>query len=132
MSEGHRPEIERALRFIGDHLDRPISVAEVARAARLSQFHLHRVFHATLGESIGRFITRRRLELAALRLAYESDASITAIALDSGYSSSSNFSKAFAGYFGCSPTRVREPQLGLPASVGKLASLYGKDFRPAE
>jgi AraC-like DNA-binding protein len=46
------------------------------------------VFHATLGESIGRFITRRRLELAALRLAYEPDATITAIALDCGYSSS--------------------------------------------
>jgi AraC-like DNA-binding protein len=132
MSEGPRPEIERALRFIGEHLDRPISVAEVARAARLSPFHLHRVFHPTLGESIGRFITRRRLEQAALRLAYEPDATITEIALDSGYSSSSNFSKAFAGYFGCSPTRVREPELALPPSVGKLAALYGKDFRPEE
>jgi len=29
MSGAHRPEIERALRFIGDHLDRPISVAEL-------------------------------------------------------------------------------------------------------
>jgi len=132
MADGHRPEIERALRFIGEHLDRPISVAEVARASRLSEFHLHRVFHAALGESIGRFITRRRLELAALRLAYEPDISVTAIALDSGYSSSSNFSKAFAGYFGCSPTRVREPAQALPASVGKITALYGKHFRPAE
>ena len=132
MADGHRPEIERALRFIAEHLDRPISAAEVARAARLSEFHLHRVFHAALGESIGRFITRRRLDLAALRLAYEHDISITEIALDSGYSSSSNFSKAFAGYFGCSPTRVREPDRALPASVGKITALYGKQFRPAD
>jgi AraC family transcriptional regulator len=132
MADGHRPEIERALRFIAEHLVRPISVAEVAKAARLSEFHLHRVFHAELGESIGRFITRRRLELAALRLAYEHDISVTEIALDSGYSSSSNFSKAFASYFGCSPTRVREPALALPPSVGKIAALYGKHFRPAE
>lgn len=132
MADGQRPEIERALRFIAEHLERPISVAEVARAAHLSEFHLHRVFHAALGESIGRFITRRRLESAALRLAYEPDVSITEIALDSGYSSSSNFSKAFAGYFGCSPTRVREPALALPASVGKITALYGKHFRPAD
>jgi short-subunit dehydrogenase len=58
VSEGPRPEIERALGFIGDHLDRPISVAQVARAAHLSPFHLHRVFHAAVGESIGREAAR--------------------------------------------------------------------------
>ena len=89
MADGHRPEIDRALAFIAEHLARPISVAEVAKAARLSEFHLHRVFHAELGESIGRFITRRRLELAALRLAYEHDASVTAIANQRVYWSSS-------------------------------------------
>jgi AraC family transcriptional regulator len=126
------PEVERALRFIGEHLDRPMSVAEVARAARLSEFHLHRVFHTAVGESIGRFITRRRLEIAALRLAYEPDRSITDIALSSGYSSSSNFSKAFSAFFGCSPTRVREPSLDLAPAVGQLTTRYGKGFRPAD
>jgi AraC family transcriptional regulator len=126
----HRPAIERALRFIGERLEQPISVVDVAHAAHLSEFHLHRVFHTEVGESIGRFIMRRRLELAALRLAYEPDHSITEIALGSGYSSGSNFGKAFAGYFGCSPSRVRSPELGMPASIGKLMSQYGKDFHP--
>lgn len=126
----HRPEIERALHFIGERLEQPITVADVARAAHLSEFFLHRVFHAEVGESIGRFITRRRLELSALRLAYEPDRSITDIALGSGYSSSSNFSKAFTGYFGVSPSRVRSPELGIPANIGKLMSQYGKDFDP--
>lgn len=125
-----RPEIERALRFIADNLERPLSVGEVARAAHLSEFHLHRVFHAALGESIGSFITRRRLELAALRLAYETDRTITDIAQSSGYSSSSNFGKAFSGYFGVSPGRVRDPRGALPDSIGKLTARHGKDFRP--
>jgi AraC-like DNA-binding protein len=60
-----RPEIQRALSFVASNLDRPITVAEVAQAAHLSEFHLHRVFHTTVGESVGRFITRRRLEHAA-------------------------------------------------------------------
>lgn len=130
MRKGYRPEIGRALRFIADNLQRPLSVAEVARAAHLSEFHLHRVFHAAVGESVGRFVTRQRLERAALSLAYELDQSITDVALSSGYSSSSNFSKAFAAYFGCSPTRVRQPELGLPPSIGTLSALHGGPFRP--
>lgn len=128
---GHRPEIERALRFIAEHLDEPITVAEVARAAHLSEFHFHRVFHAEVGEPIGRFVTRRRLELSALRLAYERDRTVTEIALSSGYSSASNFSKAFSSYFGASPSDVREGH-AASESVGKWTVQYGKEFRPAD
>jgi len=132
MDTGFRPEIERALQFITEHLDSPLTVAQVARAAHLSEFHFHRVFHAVVGEPVGRFITRRRLELAALRLAYEPDRNITDIALSSGYSSTSNFSKAFSAHFGCSPTRVRQPELGLPSAIGRLTAVYGKDFQPSD
>jgi AraC family transcriptional regulator len=130
-SRGHRSEIERALRFIADHLDAPLTVADVASAARLSEFHFHRVFHAEVGEPIGRFVTRRRLELAALRLAYERDRSVTDIALSSGYSSTSNFSKAFSRYFGASPTDVREGR-AASESFGQLADRYNKQFRPSD
>ncbi len=130
MALGQRPEIERALRFIGENLERTITVADVARAAHLSEFHLHRVFHAALGESVGRFLTRRRLEQAALSLAYQPDRSVTEIALSSGYSSSSNFSTAFAAYFGVSPSQLRSPSQGLPPRVGKLTAQHGKAFNP--
>lgn len=128
----HRPEIERALRFVADHLADPLSVADVAKIAGLSEFHFHRVFHAAVGEPIGRFITRRRLEISALRLAYEPDRSITDVALSSGYSSAQNFTKAFTAHFGCSPSIVREPGPDLPAAIGKLKTTYQKDFRPAD
>lgn len=127
---GHRPEIERALRFIAGNLENPITLADVARAAHLSEFHFHRVFHAVVGEPVGRFITRRRLEHAALRLAYDPDRSITDVALSSGYSSASNFTKAFTAHFGCSPSQVRQPDRALPIAIGKLTSVYGRAFRP--
>ena len=113
MSLDYRPRVERALRFIGENLDRPLSVAEVARAAHLSEFHFHRIFAAVMGEPIGRLITRRRLELAALRLAYETERSVTDIALSVGFSSTSNFSKAFSAHFGCAPSRLRQRPRGL-------------------
>ncbi len=126
-----RPEIERALRFIAEHLDEPLTVADVARAAYLSEFHFHRVFHAEVGEPLGRFVTRRRLEVAALRLAYQRDRTITDIALSSGYSSSSNFSKAFSLYFGVSPSDVREGT-DTSDSVSKLTARYGKHFNASD
>lgn len=127
-SDRHR--VERAVQYICERLDRPLSVGEVAKAAGLSEFHFHRIFAAIVGESVGRFITRQRLELAALRLAYEPHESITAIALGSGYSSSSNFAKAFSAYFGCSPSRVRAPGDELPSAIGTLARTHGRAFDP--
>lgn len=130
MSESYRPHVERALRYIADHLERPLSVAEVAKAARLSEFHFHRIFSAVMGEAVGRYITRKRLEVAALQLAYEPDRSVTDIGQSCGYSSTSNFTKAFTAYFGVSPSRVRHPDPDLPVALGKLTRSYGKRFHP--
>ncbi len=128
----HRPEIERALAFAAGRLEQPLTVADLARAAGMSEFHFQRVFHESLSESVGQFVTRKRLETAALRLAYEPDTPITSIALSSGYSSSSNFSKAFSAFFGCSPSDVRNPAGRVPATLGKVMARYGKSFRPAD
>lgn len=121
-STDYRPRIERALHYIRDHLDETLTVADVARAAHLSEFHFHRIFTMVMGEPVGRFVTRKRLELAAMRIAYEPERSITDIALSSGYSSPSNFTKAFVAHFGCTPSDVRRGA----KTPGKLdpASLY--------
>jgi AraC family transcriptional regulator len=128
----HRARVERAVRFIATSLHRPLSLKEVAAVAHLSEFHFHRIFSAVMGETVGRFITRHRLEVAALRLAYEPHRSITDVALASGYSSPSNFTKAFGAFFGCSPTQVRSPAPNLPPAIGKLTREYGKNFDPLE
>ncbi len=132
MSESYRPQIERALRYIAEHLERPLTVAEVAKCAHLSEFHFHRIFSAVMGEPIGRYVTRKRLEVAALRLAYEPNRSVTEIGQSCGYSSTSNFTKAFSAYFGASPTRVRKPDRSLPVALGKLTRTYGKHFHPID
>lgn len=132
MSESYRPQVERALRYIADHLDRPLSVGEVAKTARLSEFHFHRIFSAVMGEPVGRYITRKRLEIAALRLAHEPDRNVTEIGQSCGYSSTSNFTKAFSAYFGVSPSRVRRPAPELPVAIGKLTRTYGKQFHPID
>lgn len=128
----HRAALERAIRYVAEHLDRPLTVREVARAARLSEHHFHRIFTAEVGEPVGRYVTRKRLEVAALRLAYEPDRSITDVGLASGYSSASNFSKAFHAFFGVSPSAVRRPRATLPPAIGTLARAHGASFDPRD
>ena len=124
----YRPRVERALALIARRLDDPPSVAEVAKVAHLSEHHFHRIFSAIVGEPIGRYVTRKRLEVAALRLAYEPRRSVTDIALSVGYSSVSNFSKAFSAHFGCAPSRAR--RAGAPAPIAALTRAHARGFDP--
>ena len=131
-NQDQRARIPRAAAYIVENLERSLSVAEVAKHVALSEFHFHRVFSAVMSETVGEFTLRRRMELSALKLAYRPDLSITQVALESGYSSSANFSKAFSAYFGCAPSEVRRPGAGTNSKLGKLTSRYGKDFDPGD
>jgi AraC family transcriptional regulator len=127
-----RIEVERAASYIQAHLGDPLTVAQISSAAGMSEFHLHREFHRCMGEPVGRFVTRKRLETAALRLASEPSTPITTIALEVGYSSSSNFSKAFKLFFGVSPLAVRSPDQSAAGGVGRLLSEYDHAFVPSQ
>ncbi len=114
------------------NLGRPIRLSEVARAASFSEYHFHRIFRSVMGETVGQYITRQRLETAALMLAYHDDLSVTDIGFACGYSSTANFSKAFSAFFGVSPSAVRKPQTCKSPRIGTLKLRYGKDFSPSD
>ena len=102
--------IHRAQDFIEQNLGGPLQLEAVAQAAHFSPFHFHRLFTAITGETLYQFIQRIRLERAASRLNQESRESITAIAIDLGFSSSATFARAFKSYFGVSASAYRENQ----------------------
>ncbi len=95
------------LRLIADRVDEPPSLAELASAASLSPFHFHRVWRAVTGEPIMETVRRLRLELAAHRLAATS-ASVTQVALETGYGSSQTFARAFRRATGRTPSEARQ------------------------
>lgn len=99
--------IKRALDFIEDHLREPMTLAEVAAAARCSPFHFHRIFADTTGWPIQSYIRKRRLTEAANQLKL-SDHSILQIALLFGFESQASFSKAFKRQFGLAPGKYRK------------------------
>lgn len=61
----------QAAALLGQRLDDPPSLAELASAAAVSPFHFHRVWRAMTGETVGQSIARLRMDAAKEALAGE-------------------------------------------------------------
>jgi AraC family transcriptional regulator len=98
--------ILRVLVHVQQNLARELGLEELARVACFSPFHFHRVFRGMVGESVGQYVRRLRLEQAAQRLK-QGKRTVTDIAFDAGYETHESFTRAFRGAFGCSPSEYR-------------------------
>ncbi len=99
--------INRALDYIEQNLDRPLTLRDIAEVANFSPYHFHRLFSALVGEPLNRFIGRVRLERAATQLLANPEKPVTDIALDCGFSGSSAFARAFREEYGVSASQWR-------------------------
>lgn len=99
--------INQVQQYIRENLDEVLDREDLARRAGFSLPHFQRLFTAHVGESIGAYVRRARMERAAQQLLAK-EANITGLALAAGYETHSAFSKAFKQYFGVSPSEFRE------------------------
>lgn len=104
--------LEKAIAYIEDHLNENIGLSDVSQEIGYSYYHMTRLFSSVLGESVGRYINRRRLYSASEKLIH-SRQRIIDIALDSGFESPEAFSRAFKSVFGSSPAAYRKIGLNL-------------------
>ena len=107
--------MSRVMEFIDAHIDRNFTVAELAAVACMSPAHFARSFKAAAGQSPHEFVSRMRLELAKRMLA-DHHRSVSDIALSTGFSSQSNFSRAFRDATGMTPGAYRASQIGSRAA----------------
>ncbi len=96
--------VNRAIDHIMRDLAQPLRLEEVSAAACFSPFHFHRVFKALLGETLNQFVKRQRLERALYLMSHAPKRSLTDVALDCGFSSSSDFSRSFKQHYGLPPS----------------------------
>jgi AraC family transcriptional regulator len=104
---GHstRRLIRRAKEFMHAHLGDGIRLQDISRHAGASSAYLTDVFRRVEGLSLHRYLTRLRLGRALLQLPHTDD--LTALALDSGFSSHSHFTAVFSRAFGVTPSTFR-------------------------
>ena len=101
------PGVTRQLiAYIDAHLAGPISLEYMGNAIGLSPGHFARKFHHSMGESLGRFMNRRRIHASFAMLGTDQD-SLLQIALDLGFSSQSHFTRLFSGLTGMTPSSFR-------------------------
>ncbi|MFO0940446.1 MAG: AraC family transcriptional regulator [Pirellulales bacterium] len=97
--------INCVLDYIYADLKRPLQLVQLAELADLSPFHFHRVFQAMVGETPNEFVKRLRLERALYLMSFGKAKSMTTIALDCGFGSSSDFTRSFKQRYGVAPSK---------------------------
>lgn len=94
--------------YIREHIDE-VSRGQLAEYFYLSPSYLSRLFHRETGESLIDYIQKERIALAKELLLY-SDYSISDVAIRTGYTNFSHFSRQFRKFVGCTPNEFRKRQ----------------------
>jgi AraC family transcriptional regulator len=115
--------INKAIAFIESNSATDIQLKDIAIQANLSQYHFHRVFKSLTGDTTKDFLTRLRLEKAALKLKH-SQYDIGQIAFDCGYQNHETFTRAFKEYFGLPPLEYR-------SSIAELTTNKQNEYEKA-
>jgi AraC-like DNA-binding protein len=116
----HIQLLNRAFELIDGDQAAPLSPGALARRLGYSRSYFDGLFMRTVGESLGGYIRRRRLDWAADELT-SGQRRIIEVALDAGYDSQEAFTRAFERRYGRTPgeyrrvgrPRVLRPQLSV-------------------
>ena len=96
-----------SLEYIEEHLNEDMKTADIAEACHCSKSTLEKLFQNVNRISVHGYIVRRRMMLAARRIATEPDESILNVAVEYGYSSHEAFTRAFKEVWNCNPSEFR-------------------------
>lgn len=97
---------EKVISYVENHLERELSLGEIAGELHYSKYYMAREFRKSTGITLHKYIQGRRLEEAARKLA-QTEQSILEIAFDAGYGSQQAFTQAFRVEYLCTPQEYR-------------------------
>ncbi len=98
--------LNSAIEYIEDNLDKEISYEEAARIACCGAYYFQRLFSYVAGISLSEYIRRRRMSQAAFEL-QRTDKKVLDVALKYGYTSPTSFNRAFQSVHGITPAAAK-------------------------
>lgn len=104
--------LNQILEHIEDRLDQQVDVAELARLAATSEYHLRRMFSALAGMPLSEYVRRRRLTVAGAEVLADQE-SLLDVAVRYGYGSGEAFARAFRTMHGIGPGEARRTGAAL-------------------
>jgi AraC family transcriptional regulator of arabinose operon len=102
----HYEVVRGAVRYVHEHIEEKILIADVAGAVALSESRLRSVFREMVGVPLGEFVLRSRIDRACALLG-RSEMSVSEVARACGFESLYSFSRAFKRRRGVSPSAYR-------------------------
>ncbi len=104
--------LNAAVDYIENNLDQEMNVEEAARIAACSTFHFQRMFSYIAGVTLGDYIRKRRMTLAAFEM-IQGEQKVIEIAIKYGYDSPTAFNRAFQSVHGMAPTAAKKSGVSL-------------------
>jgi len=99
-------QIRPAINYIEANFDKPVTLAELAKASHLSASRLAHVFKEQMGVTLIDYVTEVRIERAK-ELLLGTDRSCTEICFEVGYNNQSYFTRTFKALVGMTPRQFR-------------------------
>lgn len=100
-------KMQKILGYVNGHFQDKVSLSELADQLYMAKSTLSRYFRQQTGIYFAEYLTQVRMRHAREELVH-SDKNITRIAVDSGFSNPSVFTKSFREMYQCSPSEYRE------------------------
>ncbi len=99
-------QIRPAINYIDANYNKPITLADVAKASHLSVSRLAHIFKEEMGITIIDYLTSVRIERAK-QLLLATDQNCTEICFEVGYNNQSYFTRTFKGLVGMTPRQFK-------------------------
>jgi two-component system response regulator YesN len=99
-------QVQPAINYIDANYDKPVTLAEVAKACHLSVSRLAHLFKEQMGITVIDYLTSVRIERAKQML-LSTDQNCTEICFQVGYSNQSYFTRTFKDMVGMTPRQFR-------------------------
>lgn len=99
-------QLQQAIDYIHAHLDRDLSLVEIAGVVNISPTYFASLFKRATGTSPHQYVIRQRVERAKMMLS-KTNLPISDIALQVGFSSHSHLTQQFKRITGMTPKQVR-------------------------
>lgn len=101
--------IQKAVDYIDENLQEEISSEMLAKMVSLSPFYFQRLFKRLVNKSVQEYIKLRRLS-KVIDMLNNDNQRILDVALDYGFSSHANFTRAFKETYGITPEEYKKEQ----------------------
>lgn len=101
-------QLRRLRDFIEDNIDQPLTIGSLAREVGASSSHLRHWFKVATGETLHRYVMRRRVERAR-SLLLQNRMRLSEVALASGFSDPSHMARWMRRELGATPRELLRP-----------------------